>query len=109
VFGAAGKRARRRKSLRLGEYLVYLLDAHLPGRFVLRTPMTARERGCQISLRLEAPAETCRRTADRLRDQGVVVDWRAPDVLRIAPMPLYNRYRDVYAAVRALKRALDAP
>jgi kynureninase len=108
VFRDAGKRARRRKSLRLGEYLVYLLDAHLPGRFELLTPMAARDRGCQISLRLKAAADTCRRTADRLRDQGVVVDWRPPDVLRIAPMPLYNRYRDVYAAVRALKRALDA-
>jgi kynureninase len=42
----------------------------------------------------------------RLRAAGVVVDWRGDDVLRIAPAPLYNRYRDVYTAVHALRRAL---
>jgi kynureninase len=41
-----------------------------------------------------------------LRAAGVVVDWRDGDVLRLAPAPLYNRYRDVYAAVQALRRAL---
>ena len=44
----------------------------------------------------------------RLRAAGVVADWRRPNVLRLAPVPLYNRYRDVYAAVQALKRTLDA-
>jgi kynureninase len=41
-----------------------------------------------------------------LRAAGIVVDWRDGDVLRIAPAPLYNRYRDVHAAVQALSRAL---
>ena len=40
----------------------------------------------------------------RLRAAGIVADWRKQDVLRLAPVPLYNRYRDVYDAVRALKR-----
>ena len=39
---------------------------------------------------------------------GIVADWRRPNVLRLAPVPLYNRYRDVYDAVAALKRTLDA-
>jgi kynureninase len=38
----------------------------------------------------------------------VVADWRRPDVLRLAPVPLYNRFRDVHAAVRALRDTLDA-
>jgi kynureninase len=44
----------------------------------------------------------------QLRAAGLVADWRQPNVLRLAPVPLYNRYRDVYAAVQALRRTLDA-
>jgi kynureninase len=44
--------------------------------------------------------------AERLRALGVIADWRPPDVLRLAPTPLYNRFEDVYRAVRALRRAL---
>ena len=44
----------------------------------------------------------------RLRAAGVVADWREPNVLRLAPVPLYNRFRDVYDAVQALQRTLDA-
>ena len=45
---------------------------------------------------------------DYLNENGIMPDWREPDVIRVAPVPLYNRYRDVYDAVRALKRTLDA-
>ena len=41
-----------------------------------------------------------------LRRSGVIADWRPPDIVRLAPVPLYNRYRDVFEAVRALERAL---
>ena len=44
----------------------------------------------------------------RLRAAGIVADWRRPNVLRLAPVPLYNRFRDVYSAVQALRRTLDA-
>ncbi len=59
-------------------------------------------------------AARCRRRrraasfAARLRAAGVVADWREPNVLRLAPVPLYNRFRDVYGAVQALRRTLDA-
>jgi kynureninase len=46
--------------------------------------------------------------AARLRRAGIVADWRRPNVLRLAPVPLYNRFRDVYAAVQAVRRTLDA-
>jgi kynureninase len=43
-----------------------------------------------------------------LRAAGIVADWRKENVLRLAPVPLYNRFRDVFAAVQALRRTLDA-
>jgi kynureninase len=59
-------------------------------------------------MQFDPPPRDARSFAARLRAAGIVADWRRPNVLRLAPVPLYNRYRDVYAAVQALRRTLDA-
>jgi kynureninase len=71
------------------------------------TPGDPERRGCQTAVQFDPQPRNARSFAARLREAGLVADWRRPDVLRLAPVPLYNRYRDVYAAVQALRRTLD--
>jgi kynureninase len=108
LFMAAGLGRLRRKSERLTRYLEELLREELGERVEILTPAAPERRGCQLALRFNpAPRHATRLTA-HLRAAGVVADWRPPNVLRLAPVPLYNRFRDVHAAVRALREALDA-
>ena len=65
-----------------------------------------QQRGCQLSLRLALPSLAAKRCHERLIAAGVIGDWREPDILRLAPAPLYNSYGDVFAAVEALGRAV---
>ena len=88
-------------------YLEFLLEHELGERVEILTPREPERRGCQLSLRLPDVATSTKSLGERLRDSGVVADWRPPDVLRLAPVPLYNRYEDIYRAVRALRRALN--
>ena len=106
IFTAAGIGRLRRKSECLTAYLEYLLESRLDDRVEVLTPRRAADRGCQLSLRLRDPAADTASVPKRLRNAGVIVDWRRSNILRLAPVPLYNSYRDVYEAVRALERAL---
>ena len=108
LFEEAGMKRLRRKSLALTRYLEWLLERELGGRAQLLTPAEPERRGCQLAIRLAPPPEDAPSFVARLRAAGVVADWRQPNVLRLAPVPLYNRYRDVYGAVQALRRTLDA-
>jgi len=99
IFDEAGMKACRAKSEQLTGYLEFLLDNRLPDRVDIITPRNASERGCQLSLRVQGGKETY----DRITRRGVVCDWREPDVIRVAPVPLYNTYRDVYAFVQHLE------
>jgi kynureninase len=70
------------------------------------TPGTAPDRGCQLSLRIAKPAREAKRCHERLTAAGVIGDWREPDVIRLAPAPLYNSFSDVFGAVDMLSRTL---
>ena len=105
LFDRATMPALRAKSERLTAYLEHLLDA-LPGGAVgIVTPRDPRRRGCQLSLRIAGGA---RALLGPLRDRGVVCDFREPDIIRVAPAPLYNSFHDVWRFVDALGRALGA-
>jgi kynureninase len=106
IFEAATLPALRKKSVRLTGYLERLLDHVLGERIRILTPRDANARGAQLSVRLNIEPKKLDGVRAALRAAGVVVDWRDGDVLRIAPAPLYNRYRDVHAAVQALSSAL---
>lgn len=107
IFAAADIGRLRRKSERLTAYLEFLLETRLEKRVEILTPRRAADRGCQLSLKFRDPAAATASIPERLRSAGVIVDWRPPNILRLAPVPLYNSYRDIYEAVRALERALD--
>jgi kynureninase len=64
---------------------------HLP--FEIITPARPAQRGCQLSLLFK---ERGREVFDLLTQNGVIADWREPDVIRIAPVPLYNTFEDCY-------------
>jgi kynureninase len=106
IFEAATLPALRKKSVRLTGYLERLLDHELGESIRILTPRDANARGAQLSVRVNVEPKKLDGVRAALRAAGVVVDWRDGDVLRIAPAPLYNRYRDVHAAVQALGRAL---
>ena len=61
------------------------------------------ERGCQLSL--VAPGGE--KTFENISKEGVICDWRKPDVIRIAPHPLFNRYIEVYDFVKLLEKSLS--
>lgn len=101
IFAEAGMDALRRKSIFLTAYLQSWLGRLPPGRFQLLTPREPGSRGCQLSFRVEGGA---RELVKKLREEGIVVDFRQPDVMRVAPVPLYNRFHDVWRLGRILER-----
>lgn len=93
LFDKAGMAALREKSEQMTGYLEWLLKkiTHLP--FEIITPTEPAKRGCQLSLLF---AKRGREVFDALTENGVVADWREPNVIRIAPVPLYNTFEDCY-------------
>jgi kynureninase len=104
LFERAGLDRLRAKSIGLTGFLQTAIETHLGERAEIITPATADARGCQLSIRLRRPACEAKRCHDLLAAAGIVGDWREPDILRLAPAPLYNSYRDVLLAVEALER-----
>jgi kynureninase len=95
LFDRTSIRELRKKSLKLTGYLEFILNdcrGHFP-YFDIITPTEPSSRGCQLSLLFKRNG---RKIFDRLTEKGVIVDWREPDVIRVAPVPLYNSFEDVY-------------
>ena len=106
LFEEAGMPALRAKSERLTSYLAFLVGEMLGSHVEILTPLESAERGCQLSLRVRRARGDQRRVFEALGANGVVCDWREPDVIRVAPVPLYNRFEDVFEFVSVLKGAL---
>lgn len=92
IFEEAGMDRLRAKSLLLTGYLEYLLLNGERKDFNIITPADPSQRGCQLSIVMHANGKA---TFDRLTENGIVADWREPDVIRVAPVPLYNTFEDV--------------
>jgi kynureninase len=99
IFDAVGMTKLREKSLLLTTYLEALIDSLKNPRFTILTPRDPRSRGCQLSLRVSGDA---RAVFDAIAEHDVVCDFRHPDVIRMAPVPLYNSFHDVWRLVHAL-------
>lgn len=100
--------ALRRKSEQLTGYLEALIDTALSDVLEVVTPRAPDQRGCQLSLRVRSGRARGRALFDYLAGHGVLGDWREPDVIRIAPVPLYNRYADVLRFARCVQEWRDA-
>ena len=97
----------REKSLRLTSYLIHLVDRLLPEkryRFRVGTPREAARRGGHVALELGDDAWPVYQS---LKSRGIVPDFRPPDVIRVAPVALYNTFHEVWQTVQTLKEILD--
>jgi|SRR6185312_4420365 len=103
LFDEAGMPALREKSVKLTGYLEFLLKEKLAEHIDILTTADAAQRGCQLSLRLHNGRDAARRVFEELEEAGVTGDWREPDVIRVAPVPLYNTYMDVFRFVEILE------
>jgi kynureninase len=96
IFDRVGMRALRERSVRLTGYLADLLDG--------LDVVTPANRGCQLSIRVAGGAGELSR---RLRfEHGIIADAREPDIMRLAPVPLYSSYHDCWRAAEALRACL---
>jgi len=100
LFHAAGAQRLRAKSRRLTGWLADAIEAQLGEVLEILTPSDPERRGCQLSLRVRAGREQGRNLFEHLQQNGVVTDWREPDILRVAPAPLYNRFEDCHEFLR---------
>jgi len=113
IFHEAGMERLRAKSISLTGYLEFqlnqlllnplLLKQNVSQKFSIITPVEPDRRGAQISIRIHQKG---RALCERLAREGVVGDWREPDTFRVAPVPLYNSYRDVFRFVRRFAAAI---
>ena len=104
VFDEAGFLNLRKKSVKLTGYLEFLVDAIGDDRIRIITPRNPEERGCQLSIQVRSANKLLH---TRLTEAGVISDWREPDVVRVAPAPLYNSFEDVYHFAERLKNILN--
>lgn len=103
---AGGIEPLRQKSLQLTGYFEYLIKHFLKDQITLITPSNPERRGCQLSLVISSNKITGKELHQQLNQRGVSVDWREPNVIRAAPVPLYNQFQDVYQLVEILKELL---
>lgn len=100
LFDRAGIEKLRAKSIQLTAYLEYLLH-QLPNlQFEIITPVDAESRGAQLSLYF---TERGREIHDKMIESGIIVDYREPGVIRVAPSPMYCSFEDVYRFYEILR------
>jgi len=102
MFAEAGMEILREKSERLTGFLETMIRRLLADHIQIVTPAEPSRRGCQLSLRIAHPDREGREVFDALTAQGIVGDWREPDIIRVAPVPMYNRYDDCFRIVQGL-------
>jgi kynureninase len=104
IFQKANIQRLREKSLLLTGYTAFLLNQIGKERLHILTPDTPSERGCQLSLVLP---KNGKKVFEAITKAGVICDWREPDVIRIAPVPLYNTFTEVYRFYEILQQCID--
>ncbi len=100
---AGGMAALRAKSEKLTGFLEALIRARVADTLQIITPAEPQRRGCQLSLRVTGGHERGRELFEYLCTVGTLGDWREPDVIRISPAPLYNRFMDAYRFVEEVE------
>lgn len=103
TFAEAGFENLRKKSEKLTGYLEFLLDEMQNESINVITPRNPEERGCQLSIQVKNAHKNLH---TKLTKAGVISDWREPDVIRVAPTPLYNSFEDIYRFSEKLKEVL---
>jgi len=104
IFNEAGIDRVREKSMKITDYFIYLIDEYLTTYgFEVGSPRESSKRGGHVALVHEEAV----RINEALKDEGIVPDFRKPNVIRLAPVPLYISYEEVFDVVMALKKIMD--
>lgn len=103
IFEEVGMEQLRKKSEKLTGYLEYLLGTLPSEKISVISPNDKNQRGCQLSIRVTKGKEVF----NILIDKGVIADWREPDVIRVAPVPLYNSFEDVFKFYQIIKEEIS--
>ena len=103
IFDEVGMDALRQKSEQLTGYLQFIIEKTDP-KLKIITPQDKAQRGCQLSILTQTKG---RELYGELTRQGVVADWREPNVIRVAPVPLYNTFEDVYRFGEILEKVIS--
>jgi kynureninase len=107
LFDEAGMDELRKKGLALSAYLRFVVKEITERTGVpihILTPENEQAHGCQVSLVFPSNGKLL---FDRLTEKGIIADWREPDVIRMAPVPMYNRFEDIYEFGRILEKAIE--
>ena len=100
IFDEVGMDKLVKKSKKLTDYLLFLLNTIVTDIIEIITP---EPRGCQISIRVK---NGNKELFEKITEKGVIADWREPDVIRVAPVPLYNSFSDVFNFYKILKTVI---
>jgi kynureninase len=104
IFNEAGIDRVREKSMKITDYFIYLIDEYLTTYgFEVGSPRESSKRGGHVALVHEEAV----RINEALKDEGIVPDFRKPNVIRLAPVPLYISYEEVFDVVMVLKKIMD--
>ncbi|MGB1268328.1 MAG: kynureninase [Flavobacteriaceae bacterium] len=103
MFTKVGMTALREKSEQLTGYFEFLINQIETDRIKIITPTNPKERGCQLSVQVKNADKSLHKA---LTDNHIITDWREPDVIRCAPVPMYNSFEDVFKMVEKLKTLL---
>lgn len=105
LFEEAGIKNLRRKSIQLTDFLEHLLTSidSYSDYFLIITPNHSKDRGCQLSILMRRNGK---KVFNQLTKSGVIADWREPDVIRVAPVPMYNTFEEVFIFSEIFRKAL---
>ncbi|MDP5091789.1 MAG: kynureninase, partial [Polaribacter sp.] len=104
LFDEIGMDALREKSKKLTGFFEFLIDEMGSEDIKIITPKNPEERGCQLSIQVKNADKSLHH---KLTEHHVITDWREPDVIRCAPMPMYTSFEDVFQMVEILKELLN--
>ena len=104
IFDEVGMNKLRNKAIRLTGYLEYLVNSLGDDVINIITPDNPNQRGSQLSIQVN---NADKKLFDMITEKGVIADWREPDVIRVAPVPMYNSFEDVFNFYEILKNAIS--
>jgi kynureninase len=107
LFQQAGLQQLRQKTAHLTGHLRQQLERHFSNRIDIITPDAGIARGAQLSLQLRMVSDCAKQVRTQLDERGFICDWREPNIIRIAPVPLYNSFADIDALLDTLQQLID--
>ena len=103
IFEKVGMDSLLEKSRKLTGFFEYLINQIASDAIKIITPSNPKERGCQLSVQV---ANADKNLHKKLTENNIITDWREPDVIRCAPVPMYTSFEDVYKMVNVLESLL---